>query len=135
LSTHSSTPVDALLDSDRDGCTDQQELQTDVGSQASGGLRDPESFWDFFDTPDASNVRDGIVNVDDINRIVARFGAVGDPTANPLSPPPPAPAYHPAFDRSPPAVGEDPWDTRQGDGAITIGDIGLAIAQNGHSCA
>ena len=135
LSAHSSTPVDTLLDSDRDGCIDQRELQTGVGSQTSGGLRDPESFWDFFDTPDANNVRDGVVDIDDINRIVARFGSVGDPNVNPFSPPPPAPAYHPAFDRSPPAIGDDPWDARQADGIINIGDIGLAVAQNGHSCA
>jgi hypothetical protein len=30
-------------------------VQTASGSQTSGGLRNPKTFWDFFDTPDTTN--------------------------------------------------------------------------------
>ena len=125
------TPVDVLVDSDSDGCTDVQEAGS---SQALGGLRDPENYWDFFDTPDPSNVRDRSVTIADVSRVVARFGATAEPgltSTDPLTPP--GYAYHPAFDRTP--SGPNPWNAGPADGAITIQDIGLVVAQFGHSCA
>ena len=130
--TDSATPVDVIdgaSDTDNDGCTDGQEL----GSTAVlGGARNPKRFWDFFDTPDNSNVRDRAITIADIGRIVARFGTTGDPAGDPLSPPP-AIGYHTAFDRTP--VGPELWNLGPPDGAVTIQDIGLMVAQFGHSCA
>jgi glucose/arabinose dehydrogenase len=120
-------------DADSDGCSDAREQQTAPGSQATGGLRNPNDFWDFFDTPDNANVRDRAVTVADIAREVARFGSSGSAAIDPLSAPLLAPAYHTAFDRSP-ATG-DPWDLGPPDGSITVGDIAGAVVQFGHSCA
>lgn len=117
-------------DTDRDGCADSRELG---GEAAFGGRRDPNSFWDFFDTPDASNGRDHVVSVGDVFREVTRFGSSGNPAIDPLSPPPPS-GYHTAFDRRPPLPGGDPWDLQAPDGSITVGDIFFAVNQFGHSC-
>ncbi len=122
-------------DDDNDGCTDVDELQTAKSSFISGGRRDPHHFWDFFDTPNANNVRDKSIAAPDFFAILGRFGAAGDPGADPLAPPPPAPEYHTAFDRTAPAPGADPWDTGPPDGAVSAPDFFLVLAQFGHSCA
>ena len=118
-------------DTDRDGCADSRELGS---SAVLGGRRDANYFWDFFDTPTGSPpARDRVVTIADIGAVVARFGTTGSPAIDPLSAPP-ASGYHTAFDRSPPQPGADPWDLGPPDGSVTIGDIGLAVAQFGHSC-
>jgi hypothetical protein len=115
-----------------DGCSTWEELGP---SALLGGLRDPFNFWDFYDVPVGTPpVRDKMVNIIDIGAINLRFGAVGDPTIDPLSPPPPAPAYHTAFDRNSP-IGPDNWNLGAADGAINIIDIGAAIVQFGHTCS
>jgi alpha-tubulin suppressor-like RCC1 family protein len=132
----SSTPVDILgtsptLDSDSDGCLDKRE----VGNvPALGGQRHPLNFWDFFDTPDTSNIRDEAVAGTDFFRILARFGAAGDNQIDPLSMPPPAPAYHTAFDRGA-SSGPNPWNLTAADGSIAGTDFFAVLAQFGHSCA
>ncbi|MEX1253136.1 MAG: flexitail domain-containing putative surface protein [Dehalococcoidia bacterium] len=133
--------VTCTRDLDRDGCMTEQEEGADP---PAGGERDPHNFWDFFDTPDGSNMRDAAVTAADIARVVQRFGAfdIGlgafDRFSDPLSAPdaPVTPAgdranYHPAFDRSsaPPAL------SGPADGVIATGDIALMVAQFGHSCA
>lgn len=147
----SSVPVGVLglmaqpaLDSDGDGCTDKMETTTSPESELFGGRRNPASFWDFFDTPDAANARDGVIGLfDDIIPVAERFGASDDGGAaavnrnsDPLSAPPAAPAYHPAFDRSAPPVDGDPWDTGPPDGTIDLfTDIFGVANQFGHACA
>jgi hypothetical protein len=121
-------------DADSDGCSDAREAQTAAGSQVAGGRRDPNHFWDFFDTPDNTNVRDRAVTVADIARVVSRFGSSGSTAIDPLSPKPAAPGYHTAFDRSPAPPGSDPWDLGAADGSITIGDVAGTVVQFGHSC-
>ncbi|MEX1254769.1 MAG: flexitail domain-containing putative surface protein [Dehalococcoidia bacterium] len=120
-------------DTDLDGCTDAQELGSDA---LAGGRRNPNSFWDFFDTPDGANVRDRAVAVADIFRVSQRLGTNGSATsvANARSAPP-ATGYHAAFDRSAPAAGADLWDSGPADGAISTGDIAFAVAQFGHTCS
>jgi hypothetical protein len=125
-------PDNADLNDDNDGCFDFQELGP---SPLAGGMRNPKVFWDFFDTPDAANARDAAITAGDIARVVSRFGATGDHGIDPLSAPPVAPAYHTAFDRSPPAPGSDLWDAGPPDGPITAGDLAAVVAQFGHSCA
>jgi hypothetical protein len=120
------------LDTDRDGCTDAQELGP---NEALGGRRDPTSLWDFMDVPTgAPPLRDRVVSGGDIGAVVARFGAMGDPGGNPRSPVPAAPAYHTAFDRAGVIAGGDPWDLRPADGAIGGGDVGATVIQFGHNC-
>ena len=48
-------PVFLASDSDFDGCADGAELSA---QPEFGGIRDPKNFWDFFDTPTRSNIRD-----------------------------------------------------------------------------
>ena len=125
-------------DSDGDGCSDGAEF----GPRADeGGQRHPGTFWDFYDTPDRNNNRDGTINlVGDLLRVLRRFGAHdegGSALVNrhtdPLSPPPPAPAYHPAFDRSL-SAGESPGNLAAADGVISIFDLIGLLRQLGHSC-
>jgi hypothetical protein len=125
--------ADGAEDFDGDGCTNAQELGLD---HRRGGQRDPLHFWDFFDTPDASNVRNRRIGLfDDIMGVAARFGAAGDPSGDPLAGPiPPAPAYHTAFDRGA-QVGPNPWDLGPPDGVISIPDILRVGFQFGHNCS
>jgi hypothetical protein len=120
-------------DTDGDGCTDAQEQGT---NPLAGGQRNPNSFWDFFDTPDSSNVRDRSIVVSDIFRISQRLGTSGTATsvANALSTPPTS-GYHAAFDRSAPSPGAGLWASGPADGAVSVGDISYAVAQFGHSCS
>jgi hypothetical protein len=119
------------VDSDGDGCDDDRETGP---NPALGGGRDPDNVWDFFDTPNDANVRDGAVTAGDLARVVARFGSAGNKALDPLSPPPLAPAYHTAFDRTSP--GSAPNGHPKGpNGSVTAQDIALIVSQFGHSCA
>jgi alpha-tubulin suppressor-like RCC1 family protein len=121
------------MDFDRDGCTDERELQTASGSQTSGGRRNPKLFWDFFDVPTGSPLgRDGVVtSTGDVAAVQARFGTQGDPNGDPLSTPPPT-GYHTAYDRT--LAGPNSWNTGAPNGSITIQDISYVNSQVGHSC-
>ncbi len=122
----------AGLDSDGDGCTNQAELGLDP---AQGGQRNPNNFWDFFDTPNRGNTRDRTINLSDLFGVASRFAAVGDPSGDPLAGPVPAsPAYHTGFDRGG-RVGASIWNQAPADGSINVGDIFAVIQQFGHSCA
>jgi hypothetical protein len=123
-------------DTDGDGCLDGAEVYNPV---ASGGGRNPASFWDFFDVPTPPlNARDKIVSIADLGVVVARFGAMrpgGPPPdeatakAEALSPLLAPPDYHAALDRTVAGALTGPPD-----GAITVVDINRAVAQFGHSC-
>jgi TolB protein len=130
---HGSNPF--LIDTEGDGCADGEELGA---TAALGGGRNPTFFWDFFDVPTPpSYTRDRAVSVADISAVVARFGAArpgGPPDkstalAEAQSAPPLPPAYHAGYDRTPNGSLTGPPD-----GAISVQDIGRAVAQFGHSC-
>ncbi|MEX0992964.1 MAG: flexitail domain-containing putative surface protein [Solirubrobacterales bacterium] len=132
-------------DSDRDGCSETQELRD---TKATGGLRDPFNPWDFLDVPSGTGLaRNRSVNGGDIAAIVGRFGAndVGagtfdrysdlDSTPNaPISPAGARANYHPAYDRGGSLVGSNPWNLKPANGAISGGDIGAVVGQFGHHC-
>ena len=122
-------------DTDKDGCTDAQEMQTAPGSEVSGGLRDPNNFWDFFDTPDGANNRDRSIGFGDVVRVLMRAGSSGNPMTDPLSPPDPAPAYHTALDRSSPPPGQNVWNLGAPDGSIGMADVVMVLYQVPHTCA
>jgi hypothetical protein len=124
---------DTDSDDDNDGCPDAREVS---GTESSGGLRNPHVFWDFFDTPDPdTNDRDQAVAGTDFFRVLARFGSTGSTAIDPLSMPPPPPAYHTAYDRGPPAPGQQVWDLTSPNGSIAGTDFFSILAQFGHNCA
>jgi subtilisin family serine protease len=125
-------------DDDQDGCTNLQEFGPDP---ALGGERNPLHFWDFFDTPDSNGVRDRAIVLTDVLSLLQRFGADDaggtapiNRLTDPLTLPPPPPAYHPAFDRSSPPPGVDLWHLQPADGAIALNDVLAMLVQFGHSC-
>jgi len=128
-------------DTDADGCADGEEIGP---NEAFGGRRDPTNFWDYFDTPTATGTRDKDIDLFiDIFGVALRFGAEDaggtapiNRNSNPLTVPPPVPAYHPAFDRSAAAPGGDAWDLQAADGTIDLFiDIFGVAGQFGHSCS
>jgi polyhydroxybutyrate depolymerase len=138
--------VDA--DDDNDGCLDTDEAQQILGSQTTGGRRDPHYFWDFYDVwarPNASSpwTRDRVITVTgDIFGVAKRFGAMrpgGAPSPSEalleaLTPPTSDTGYHTAFDRGP-LVGPNLWNSGPPDGAITVTADVLQVARAfGHSC-
>jgi len=132
--------VSASLDTDGDGCTDLREMGT---NPMQGGQRNHNYFWDFYDTPDANNMRDRVITTTgDLLRVARRIGAndaMGTALINrnsdPLAgPPPPLPGYHPAFDRSW-RIGPNQWDLGPPDGTITVITDLLGVArQMAHNC-
>jgi hypothetical protein len=111
-------------DGDLDGCDDLRETGSDP---TLGGMRDPQNFWDFFDTPDAVNIRDKAVAGTDFFRVLQRFGAGGNANLDPRSKPP-------AFDRGP-ASGPNAWNVTAADGTIAGTDFFAMLSQFGHTCA
>ena len=144
--TPSPTPQPSGIDSDNDGCSDDQELGSSV---ALGGLRDPDNPWDFFDTPASSQTGRGIavnrdkeVNIVDVGAIILRFGAVSDPPlteeealTQAFTAPSDLTSYHAGFDRGGSIPGQKPWNLLPPDGSINILDLGAVIIQFGHTCA
>ncbi len=120
-------PNSSDADDDNDGCTDVKELGL---SKLLGGGRNPHSFWDFFDTPNASGLRDKAVNVIDIQAVVDRFGTTGSATTVADALAPPATGYHAAFDRTAAPGGL----SGPADGSVGVIDIALLVGQFGHSC-
>jgi hypothetical protein len=118
-------------DLDSDGCSDQRESGP---VPELGGLRNHTHFWDFFDTPNASNLRDSAISGLDFFAVLSRFGATGAAGIDPLSAPPAAPAYHTAFDRGL-SFGPNVWNVYPADGSITGTDFFTALGQFGHACA
>jgi hypothetical protein len=124
-----------------DGCSTWEELDT---NQNVGGLRDPFNFWDFFDVwaPSGSAfVKDWRVNIIDQGVVVNRSGshdaggtAPNNRNSDPLIPPTSGSGYHVSADRSSPLTGSNVWNLSPPDGQINIIDIGLVVAQGGHSC-
>jgi streptogramin lyase len=123
-------------DVDRDGCGNQRELGEDP---SLGGLRNPEVYWDFYDVPDASGMRDRAITAGDLFGVVARVftgdsqgAAHVNRSTDPLSPVTPT-GYHPAFDRSRRTTAPL-WQTGPADGAINAPDVFALLSQFGHRC-
>ncbi len=135
----------AGYDTDRDGCSDKEELNDQpVGvnqdpPQKFGGLRDPYKYWDFYD-PDQNRQ----VALGDFLAVLSRFSAsdLNNTTTinrytDPLSVAPPPPAYHPRFDRGGSqqagTVGLG-WNDTPPDGTLALGDFLSLLRSFGHTC-
>ncbi|MEX2158916.1 MAG: flexitail domain-containing putative surface protein, partial [Dehalococcoidia bacterium] len=134
-------------DDDNDGCTDTAEQQSSPGSETSGGRRNPQYFWDFYDvwTQSANPpfwLRTKTIDLfDDIFGVAVRYGTQnavpGTETQRifaALTPPTSATGYHIDYDRSAP-MGMDAWDMGPPDGTIDLfSDIFGVAFQFGHDC-
>lgn len=103
-----------------------------------GGLRDPFSIWDVFDTRTenglgAGAALTGVVGIEDVLDVAGHVGQRGTPSADPLSDAS-GPSYHTRFDRGGPQPGGDPWDLAPANGSIGLGDILDAANQFGLMC-
>jgi polyhydroxybutyrate depolymerase len=114
-------------DNDNDGCLDSAELEQMPGSEATGGLRDANNPYDFYDTSG-----DKVVDLfTDIFAVADAFGAdadtvgIGEPDV-----------YDPALDRSAPDPGGPVWEMHAPDGVIDLfTDIFGVAYQFGHDCS
>ena len=103
-------------DNDNDGCRDTAELQTAPGSENTGGLRNPNNPWDYFNPSG-----DRRILIDDVALVLHRYGRqAGDP------------GYDQKYDRS--FVGPRLWDLGPPDGKIDLLDILTVLAQYGDDC-
>ncbi len=110
---------DATTDYDGDGCRNEAELQTIVGSETTGGRRNPADPWDYYDVN-----QDGFIDLFiDILGVILHYSLDGSPP------------YDANFDRGP-SAGPNPWNMTAPDGSIDLFiDILGVIKQYGHDCA
>jgi hypothetical protein len=103
------------FDTDRDGCTNQQELGP---SQGAGGQRSPSNPWDYFNP-----TQDGINRADDISAVVMKYGHDQGMSGD----------YDVKYDRTALAGGH-PWQFGPPDGLIRSLEITAAVRSYGHDC-
>ena len=130
-------------DDDNDGCADVQELGA---NEELGGLRNPHSFWDFYDVwthPPGDPLgweRNQVLNIFDILAVALRFGpgpslTKQDAFIEALSEPLDDASYHAGYDRGP-VIGANNWNRAGPDASINVVDDILGVAvQFGHNCA
>ena len=106
------------VDVDGDGCTTEDERDTALGSQSSGGLRDPLNPWDYFNPS-----QDGVNRVDDITAVVQKYGHDDRVFQD----------YEVRYDRTE-LAGGNPWQFGPPDETIRTFDITAAVRSYGHDC-
>jgi hypothetical protein len=116
------------VDTDGDGCSDADEDQTAIGSQTSGGRRNSQYVWDYFNPS-----HDRLNRVDDIVLVVQAYFHDDDDGSPGL--PPYELGYSPDTDRTNAAGYPNPWNTGLPDGLQRVQDIVHAINQYFHDCA
>lgn len=139
--------IQNIADTDGDGCEDGREVRLTTFPVRQGGYRDPLSQWDVFDVPaPALNVahpaspRNRAIGLQDVAAVLAYVGTADDGAAN-------SGGYdydtdHNAnsmddgrdYDRTPAADSSKPWRSGPPNGAVTLQDVGIALAQVGLSC-
>ena len=103
-------------DNDNDSCADTAELQDAPGSENTGGLRNPNNPWDYFNPSG-----DRRIMIDDLIMVLHRFGVRAG-----------YPGYDPKYDRS--FLGPRLWDLGPPDGKIQLFDILAVMSQFGDLC-
>ncbi len=106
-------------DTDGDGCADIREVATAAPSEATGGQRDPNNPWDYYDVNG-----DRVIDLaNDILGVVNHFAPGGYPPGDEI------------YDRGPAKGGASWKDTHPPDGVIDLAnDILGVIAQFQHNC-
>ena len=113
-------------DNDNDGCPDAAEVQTAPGSEVTGGRRDPNNPWDYFNP-----THDGKNRVDDIVLVLHQYHK--DQWLNPPTNTIPNPAYNPDTDRT--LVGPNAWNLGPPNGQQRVDDILNIVHQLFHDCS
>jgi hypothetical protein len=137
---------DLSNDTDGDGCADVEETG---GTTTLGGNRDPLSPWDFFDVPaptgpavgadgkeilTPSSVRSKTVTLQDVGVILTYVGRSSANAAYTADNNGDGLADGQQMDRTPSLDMTKPWQSRAPNGAVTVQDVGIALAQVGTSC-
>ena len=122
----------AGLDTDRDGCSDKEELGD---NQILGGSRDPYKYWDLFDPTEnrAIGFTDFLALVGRSGTVDFNASAVHNRYTNPLGDAPPG-IYHPRYDRGGQQSGANGWNEKPPNGAIGFTDFLSLVRQSGHTC-
>jgi hypothetical protein len=115
IGTYHTNP--ALADTDGDVCQDGAEAQTAVGSELSGGRRDPLNPWDYFNP-----THDGKNRSDDMLAVQQHYGLHQG-----------SPGYSNAFDRT--YIGPNVWNLGPPNGSVTSVDMLEIQMQYHHDCA
>ena len=102
------------VDSDGDGCSDQQEQGS---NHASGGSRDPHNYWDFYDVTGEKTI-----DLSDTLAILAHFGhgPNDDPEDNIMDRTIPNPSY--------------PWRTAEANDGVDLTDALNNLSSFGDDC-
>ena len=129
-------PLD-IPDGDNDGCTDEQELQPKTNANTGGG-RDLNDFWDFFDPNLDKSVAfaDFLLVLQHFNTNDNNKQATINRNTDPLSPEAETPpgVYSPRYDRGG-QIGANGWNQAPPNGSIAFSDFLALLVQFGHSCA
>jgi parallel beta-helix repeat protein len=134
------------IDTELDGCSDKEEVGA---APAQGGKRDPIDANDFFDVPapagpatgadgkliiTLASTKNRAVSLQDVGVVLAYVGRIstnpayaGDNNADGL-------ADGAQLDRTPSTVSGELWHSGPPNGAISLQDVGVSLAQVGHSC-
>jgi hypothetical protein len=130
--TNPDNPLADDVDSDGDGCSDQEELNTaGANPQGLGGRRSPIERWDFFDVPTPGFTK--VVDLDDAFAVLNKFGAtLGDPV-------PSAPTYDQRVDRGPGGLAPkvpspNAWNHKRPSGGVDLDDFFENLARFGDTC-
>jgi hypothetical protein len=132
-------------DFDGDGCSNSEELGT---NQLTGGKRDPYNRYDFFDVPTPAlsagmpnGAKNQAISLVDVGGPLAYVGTTDGGMPNPAGY-----AYDSdyntnaiddgaEYDRTPSIVMGEPWHSRAPNGAVSLQDVGVALAQVGTNCS
>jgi hypothetical protein len=140
-------PADA--DSDDDNCVDGHESRVLTFPPQQGGARDPLSGWDFYDVPapagpaagadgkpvlTPSSTRNAVVSLQDVAVVLAYVGRISSNQAYAADNNGDGLVDGQQLDRSPAPAYGPLWRSGAPNGAISLQDVGVALAQVGHNC-
>jgi hypothetical protein len=135
-----------LGDTDGDGCLDAQELG---GDWHSGGQRDRTLLFDVFDVPAPAGPamggdgrlilayyasRNRAVSLQDVTVVLSYVGRTSGNPAYGQDNNYDGMSDGPQLDRRPSIIPGEPWHARSPDGAISLQDVAVALAQVGTNC-
>jgi hypothetical protein len=115
----------AAGDTDGDGCPDANEQQTAGGTETTGGRRDYQNPWDYFNPS-----KDGLNRVDDVLLVLGQYFIDDDPATYGYEPYPPG--YNTGTDRT--LIGPNAWNLGPPNGQQRVDDILYIVNQYFHDC-